>query len=67
MKVQAWIAEFSTKEESKEEGVPPRIKHKGSVRFLLSTDYDGSLAAMAYKRANREQLQCELVDIRRDN
>lgn len=65
-KVHAYIAEFTRVEEPREEGGKPEIKYKGKVRLLVSSDYNGSLAALAFKRADRDQLDCNVVSIRKE-
>lgn len=66
MKLEVYRAEFSMVTEQKE-GYPPKIKNCGSVRFILLEGYEGSIAGMAYKRANREQLECSKVHIVRES
>lgn len=65
MKVNAYIAEFSTAEKDKF-GEVAKIKQKGSLRLLV-LDSVTNLVGMAYKRATPEQLACERIKITKEN
>ena len=69
IKVTAYIAEFSKTEQSKEEGGEPRIKYCGNVRFLVDETHGpaDNLMGLAFRRATQDQLECNVVTIRRDN
>lgn len=65
MKIQAYEAEF-TQVQSGRDGEEARYKSLGKVLLIVDEDnFEGSLASLAYRRANREQLDCSKVDIRR--